>query len=282
MRTLRTLSGIGAAAILAALLTASPAGAVNSAPFRDCALPAGLDPDFVQLSGATPAGGALTVPADQPSVTVAASESADPGDNAGHVTLAVTVSAPGTAAKTVSGAGVGRVALTVPLTGASAGGTYTLGWMATFDNGSHPCPGGFTPVNPGPAPFVLNVVAGAPPPIVTPPVVSALQQSRTVWREPGRRPRSGRRRAPVGTRFSYRLSEAAGIALRFTQMSKGRTVARGELSRTGQPGLNTVAFDGRLPGGSRLRPGRYRVVVIATDATGLKSAPRAIGFQIVR
>ena len=292
MTILRILNRAGAAALIAAvaatliaaLLAAGPAGAVNSPTFRDCALPAGLDPDFVQLSGATPSpdGGSLTVTPTQPSVTVAASESADPGDNAGHDTFSVTVSAPGAATKTVSGAGIGRVVLTVPLSGQAAGGAYTLSWTATFDNGAHPCPGSFTPANPGSTPFVLDVVAGAPPPVATRPVVAGLRQSHVVWREPGRRTRSHGHRPPTGTRFSYQLSEAAGVALRFTQRSHGRSVGRGEISRAGQPGLNTVTFDGRLPGGTRLAPGRYQLVVTATDATGLPSAPRSIGFRIVR
>ena len=128
-------------------------------PPSDCSLfVEGFDPDFVQLSGVTvtPQGG-LTVPPSQHSVTIEASESSDPGDSSGHVTLAVTVSAPQAPVQRLSGAAVGKVILTVPLTGSNPGRSYTIGWAATFDNGNHLCPSPQTPDNTAPSPCVVSV-----------------------------------------------------------------------------------------------------------------------------
>src|SRR5437588_2927070 len=92
--------------------------AANSPTFRDCALPGGFDPDFVQLNGATVGpDGSLSVIPSQNSVQMIASESPDPGDSGGHVTLTVTATADNVPTQTVSGVGVGAVSLSVPLTG---------------------------------------------------------------------------------------------------------------------------------------------------------------------
>jgi hypothetical protein len=164
MWRIRVRAGFVAVAALSAtaLFAAPPAGAANSPTFRDCSLIApGIDPDFVQLSGVTAdAQGrlAMTPPAQ---VMIEASESADPGDSGGHVTLDVTVTAPGAAPRGASGAGTGKVVLSVPLIGSSAGvTTNTVSWAATFDNGNHSCPSSSTPLNTTPMPFLVTVPAG--------------------------------------------------------------------------------------------------------------------------
>jgi hypothetical protein len=144
-----------ASAAAVTLLTQS-ATAANSPSYRDCAFAGGIDPDFVQLLGTTSgSNGTLTVPASQKSVQVKASESSDPGDSSGHDTLAITVSAPGVASQMMSGSGVGKVVLAVPLS--TPGKTYTISWTATFDNGNHHCPGSQTPQNSSSSPFVVAV-----------------------------------------------------------------------------------------------------------------------------
>jgi len=159
-RTVR-MSAIAAALAAGYLVipASSPASAANSPTFRDCSLLVeGVDADFVQISGVTvtPSGG-LTVPASQKAVTVVASESSDPGDQSQHLTFTVTVSAPHLPSRAVSGAGIGKVVLTVPLNGSGAGRTYTLDWAAGFDNGQHLCPGPDTPDNTAPDPFAVTV-----------------------------------------------------------------------------------------------------------------------------
>jgi hypothetical protein len=138
----------------------------NGPTTRDCSLLvpamgstfAGLDPDFIQLSGVSVgSGGALT--ATQNPVSLEASESPDSGDGANTVAFTATVSAPGTASRSFSGTAVGRVVLTLPLKGARPGSSYTISWSATFDNGFHSCPGPLTPANPSPSPFVIRAPA---------------------------------------------------------------------------------------------------------------------------
>lgn len=162
---MRKLTVVLAGVLTGGVLLGSPAGvwAANQPAFRDCSFAAGLDPDFVQLSGAMAGSdGKLTVPATGQSVQITASESADPGDNSGHDTLSVTVSAPGAAARMLSGSGVGKVVLQVPLNGARPGQSYTISWAATFDNGNHTCPSSSTPENAQPEPFVIEAPPGAP------------------------------------------------------------------------------------------------------------------------
>lgn len=256
----------------AAWLPVNAAGAANSLTFRDCSLVGGLDPDFVRLSGATVTGAALTVVNTQPSVMVEASESSDPGDNFGHDTFSVTLSGPGISPRTVSGAGVGHVSLAVPLSGVTPGGQYSLSWTATFDGGLHHCPGSVDPQNTTSHPFVLNVVAGPPPP---PPTITRFRESHRRWAE-----HAGAGGAPVGTKFRFDLSEPARVRLAFKKVIHGRGRARGGLSLQRGGGPNSVRFAGKLPSG-RLAPGRYVVVITATDAAGQRSAPRSVAFTIV-
>ena len=158
MWKMRVLFALCALTLGTAWLPAPAAEAANSPTFRDCSLAGGIDPDFVQLSGVTVApNGGLSVSPGQNQVQLEASESSDPGDSAGHVTLAVTVTAPGVPSRSVSGAGTGLVVLSAPLIGSGAGKSYTISWAASFDNGQHQCPSSFTPQNTAPNPFVVTV-----------------------------------------------------------------------------------------------------------------------------
>jgi hypothetical protein len=163
MRRIRTLLSLAVVAALAvaASIAVTGASAANSATFRDCSFTGGLDPDFVQLSGAT-AGpqGTLTAKSQQ-KVKLKASESSDPGDSSGHVTLTAKITAPGVDARTVSGKGTGKVLLTLPLVGSKMGRSNTISWTATFDNGGHHCPSSQTPQNASPKPFVVKVTGAA-------------------------------------------------------------------------------------------------------------------------
>jgi hypothetical protein len=159
MWKIRTLMALGGLLLGAASLPVSAASAANSPTFRDCsAFVEGFDPDFVQLSGVRVSpSGSLSVSPSQNQVQLKASESSDPGDNLGRVTLDLTVTAPSVPPRTVSGAGTGFVVLSVPLVGSGVGRSYTISWSATFDNGNHPCPSPFTPDNTTPNPFVVTV-----------------------------------------------------------------------------------------------------------------------------
>jgi hypothetical protein len=276
MRVYKALIVLG---LVGAAIPAGTASAANSPSFRDCSFIGGIDPDFVQLSGATPgSGGTLTVPQSQKSVTVLASESSDPGDNTGHDTFTVTVAAPGVASQTVSGMGVGSVTLTVPLSGAAVGSAYTITWHATFDNGVHACPGSATPQNLTANPFVLNVVAGtAPPPPPPAPVLTRPRQSNGTWQLPGKTKHG--HQLPVGTAFSFILNEQARVTLAFTQTVAGhRKVRRGTVTVAGKAGDNSISFKGRTSTG-KLKPGKYTVVMTAKDSAG-HSRPTSLRFTI--
>jgi hypothetical protein len=142
------------------MLFAASANAANTPTFRDCSLfVSGFDEDFVQISGvAVGPEGELTVPAGQKAVDVEASESPDPGDNLGHVTLTVSVSSRGIATRSFSAEGTGKATLSASLRRSKRiGRTYTIEWAATFDNGNHLCPSENTPENTKPNPFSVRV-----------------------------------------------------------------------------------------------------------------------------
>jgi hypothetical protein len=144
----------------ASWLFVASAGAANGPTFRDCSLVANTDPDFVQLSGVTVApNGTLQVKRGQTQVMLEASESADLGDNMGHVTLNVKVASHKIATQEVSGSGTGKVILAVPLAHSKKRGrVYTISWADTTDNGNHVCPSSSTPENSTPKPFIVTVV----------------------------------------------------------------------------------------------------------------------------
>jgi hypothetical protein len=156
----RTFVGLAVVCAGASWLLAAPAGAANSPTFRDCSLVGGTDPDFVKLSGVTvAAGGSVTVHRGTKQVTVEASESSDPGDNLGEVTFSVKVSSRKTPTHEESKKATGKVVLSVPLARSKKlGRSYTISWMATFDNGNHACPSANTPENTAPRPFIVTVV----------------------------------------------------------------------------------------------------------------------------
>ena len=107
----------------------------------------------------------------------------------------------------------------------------------------------------------------------------------------------------VGTRVSYRLSEAATLTFRVQRVAKGRRSGarcvaptkanrqarrcvrylpqRGSFTRSSPAGADFFTFTGRLRRRA-LRPASYRLVVVATDAAGNSSAPKRVAFRIVR
>jgi subtilisin-like proprotein convertase family protein len=138
------------------------------------------------------------------------------------------------------------------------------------------------------------------PPDLTRPVLSRLALRPRAFRAARRGPSIAARR---GSRVSYRLSEAATVRFRVERAAAGRR-SRGRCVRPtrrnarrrkctrfvrlrrafahrGRAGVNRFRFTGRL-GGRRLRPRRYRLTGVATDAAGNRSSPRRARFRIVR
>jgi DNA-binding beta-propeller fold protein YncE len=93
-----------------------------------------------------------------------------------------------------------------------------------------------------------------------------------------RRSPQRRRRA---TTVRFRLSEAArvGMAVRRARRTRrGIIWTRTRLiHRAGRPGDNRLVLRAR-----RLRPGRYRLRLTATDAVGHEAVPRSLGLRVVR
>jgi alpha-tubulin suppressor-like RCC1 family protein len=136
------------------------------------------------------------------------------------------------------------------------------------------------------------------------PIISALRQSHSKWREGNRLPTiAAKSKPPVGTTFSFTLNVIGKVTFAFTQTVVGRkvkgacvavtkhnrsmhkcsrTVTAGTLSFNGRAGTNKVSFQGRLSHSHSLAPGKYTLVVTAKASTGQKSAARHLTFTIGR
>jgi len=116
-----------------------------------------------------------------------------------------------------------------------------------------------------------------------PPVVSKVSQTASKWVLGDARAHiTRRRRLPVGTTYRLTLSEQARVRFTFKQKVRHRRLRRGTLRFTGHAGADKVHFEGRLSKKKRLKPGRYVVVITATDASRRTSAPRTLSFTIAK
>ena len=61
---------------------------------------------------------------------------------------------------------------------------------------------------------------------------------------------------------------------------KAKFTRVGTFAESGAAGANRNPFSGRI-GKKRLRPGRYRATLVATDAAGNASAPRQVAFKVI-
>jgi hypothetical protein len=113
-----------------------------------------------------------------------------------------------------------------------------------------------------------------------PPVVQHARQSAARWRAGNRLAGISRAKTPTGTTFSFSLNEQATVTFGFTQSVGGRKV--GTLTFTGHSGTNKVAFQGRISPKEKLKPGRYTLVITATNSAGMRSAPKSLSFTIVK
>jgi hypothetical protein len=130
--------------------------------------------------------------------------------------------------------------------------------------------------------------------------VTHARQSTASWRESNRLARISRTKTPTGTTFSFALNEQASVSFSFVQIlratppahgcpastrGKGRrtncaTLSGGTLSFTGHSGRNRVAFAGRISNTDKLKPGRYELVIVATNSAGQRSVPVSLSFTI--
>jgi uncharacterized delta-60 repeat protein len=111
-----------------------------------------------------------------------------------------------------------------------------------------------------------------------------------------------RRRHKVGTTINYRLSEAARATLTIQRKVRGvsvrgrclkpsrrrhgrrctRIVGVGKpLVRESPAGTTSIRWNGRV-GRKALKPGAYRLAIVALDAAGNRSETKLVGFTVVR
>jgi hypothetical protein len=145
-----------------------------------------------------------------------------------------------------------------------------------------------------------------PPPTVTPdlvaPVISDFRAAPRVIATPARRGRRGSR--PRRTTLRYSLSEAATVRFTLQRRTRGRRVAGvcrkqnrrnrsrprcvrwvrvgRRFSQQGQAGANRRLLGPGTVGRRKLAAGRYRVLAIATDAAGNRSARKTARLLVVR
>jgi hypothetical protein len=178
----------------------------------------------------------------------------------------------------------------------SAGGDTQARFAASF--GAVPVAVPTPTVTQGPPPQPTPTVT--PPPDNTPPAVSSLKLSATTFRP---FPSGGSIAAvKLGTTVRYRLSEAARVPFVVDLKSPGRKAGKkcvkpkpsnrrkkacvryvkvGGFMHAGKKGENQFRFSGRIKR-KALKPGNYRLVAVAVDAAGNKSAKRSLPFRIVR
>jgi sugar lactone lactonase YvrE len=123
----------------------------------------------------------------------------------------------------------------------------------------------------------------------SPPSLTDVGQTHRRWREGTALSRAAHGRPPIGTTFRYTLSEQAQVQFAFTQLLPGRrangrcvaqtrrnkhkprctrTILRGALGFAAAPGTHKLRFAGRISKHKKLKPGRYRLSITATDSFG--------------
>jgi acid phosphatase type 7 len=81
--------------------------------------------------------------------------------------------------------------------------------------------------------------------------------------------------------FRYELSEAAKVKFTIKRKGAGRYRSVGEFTQLGSAGVNKRRFRAKIRA-RRLRPGTFEARLRAVDAAGNRSAPKTIGFRVVR
>jgi 6-phosphogluconolactonase (cycloisomerase 2 family) len=135
--------------------------------------------------------------------------------------------------------------------------------------------------------------------------LSDPRETATKWREGNALAHitSSRKQPPIGTRFSFDLSQAASVAFTFFKSLPGRRVAKrcvapshhnahahrcvrsvlaGTLKLAAGAGLDTVRFYGLLSRHKRLSAGNYTLVLSATSASGVHATTTALHFTIAK
>ncbi|HEY4916311.1 MAG TPA: beta-propeller fold lactonase family protein [Solirubrobacteraceae bacterium] len=135
--------------------------------------------------------------------------------------------------------------------------------------------------------------------------LSDVHESAAKWREGKALAHisSSKKRPPIGTRFSFDLSQTASVTFTFFQSLPGRRVTKrcvapsrhnahahsclrsvlaGTLKLAAGEGLDTLRFYGLLSRHKRLSPGNYTLVLSATSASGVHATTTALHFTIAK
>jgi hypothetical protein len=158
-----------------------------------------------------------------------------------------------------------------------------------------PSGGGPQPAGPQPT--------GPPPPDTVAPLIQSASASPTTFAVDLQGPAEvSAGAAPRGTTFSYTLSEASRAVFTLARRSPGRKSGKrcvkpkrsnrtkkrcirytlaGSFAVQSAAGSNLHRFSGRI-GTRRLKPGKYRVTLVATDAAGNRSTPKRFNITIVK
>lgn len=121
---------------------------------------------------------------------------------------------------------------------------------------------------------------GTAPVDVIAPALSSVSLSVAAFRVDARAAAAGR--VSRGTRVRFSLSEKATVRFVIRRRLGGRRI--GSFERAAGAGPNSVRFAGRLRVRGRtlsLAPGRYRLTLVAKDASGNRSPARRLPFRIV-
>jgi hypothetical protein len=146
------------------------------------------------------------------------------------------------------------------VTGAPRAVPHTCGGAALPDLGAYEAP----------AP------ANCPPPPPPKPTLGKLTTSHKTFRVGSKQASVAKNhKPPVGTTFKVVLNTAATLTLTFT----GPTHAT--LKLTGHAGTDRIRFDGRTCRHKRLKPGRYKLGLVASNSSGA-SRPHTVRFTIAK
>ena len=116
----------------------------------------------------------------------------------------------------------------------------------------------------------------------TPPSLTNVKQSHGRWQRGSKLARfASASKPPIGTTFSFNLSESGTVHFVFKQQQCGARCTRATLSYTANAGAHKLSFQGRISSKTRLPPGPYKLAITATSPSGLSSTASTLSFTIV-
>jgi hypothetical protein len=98
----------------------------------------------------------------------------------------------------------------------------------------------------------------------------------------GKAERLVKSRAKKGTTITFKLSEAARVVFAVQRVLPKKRFGKAlRFAMNAKAGANKKKFSGRI-GKKALKPGRYRLTMVARDGAGNRSTPKRLTFSIVR